>query len=384
VSGSPSIARRLNEWDRYRKPAAWTVFALAVIVTLASALTVWVKRQALDTDAWTKTSSELLTDDEIRGALSIYLVDQLYENVDVADRLADRLPPQLDPLAAPAAAGLRQVAIDLADDLLATDAVQTLWTEANRRAHEALIALLEGEEVGRVSLVDGAVVLNLQPLIVELRSRLGLTGAIPEDAGVITILEADEVDAAQRAVKAIRALTIFLALVALALFALALWLARGWRRAMLAACGGALLGIGVIVLIVRRLAGDALVDALTETPSFRPAVSDVWLLSTSMLRDLGLALVAYGIVALLAAWISSPLRLATAARRRLAPAFRSYPVAVFGAVALIMLLLLLWGPLDTGRRLVGTLVLAALILAGVEVLRRQTLREFPPAGSTPA
>jgi len=197
---APPRSRR----ERWRGPAAWTSFALAVIVTLASALTVWVKRQALDTDAWTKTSTELLQNAQVRQALSVYMVDQLYQNVDVTTALQQRLPPALDPLAAPAAAGLRQVGVNLADDILSTSAFQNVWAEANRRAHRALVSLLEGNKAGPVALVNGAAVLDLRPLVDRLRARMGVAANLPPDAGLITILRSDQVAFAQNAVKVIK------------------------------------------------------------------------------------------------------------------------------------------------------------------------------------
>ena len=95
---------------------------LAGLIGLVSALTVWAKRQALDTDKWVATSSQLLEDDEIRGALSLYLVDQLYANVDVAAELQARLPPEVKPLAAPIAGGLRELSVRAADTLLSRPA----------------------------------------------------------------------------------------------------------------------------------------------------------------------------------------------------------------------------------------------------------------------
>jgi Na+/melibiose symporter-like transporter len=60
---------------------------------------------------------------------------------------------------------------------------------------------------------------------------------------------------------------------------------------------------------------------------------------------------------------------------------RERPWIVYGAVALIFLLILLWSPTDSDRGIWGTLVLAALVALGVWALRRQTLKEFPPAPS---
>jgi hypothetical protein len=55
---------------------------------------------------------------------------------------------------------------------------------------------------------------------------------------------------------------------------------------------------------------------------------------------------------------------------------RDHPVVVYGAVALLLLVVLLSGPTD-GQRIYPLLVLFGLAFAGTEVLRRQTQREFP-------
>ena len=58
----------------------WALIVLAALVLLVSSLTVWVKRQALDSDAWADASASLLDDPEIRSAVAVFLVDQLYTN----------------------------------------------------------------------------------------------------------------------------------------------------------------------------------------------------------------------------------------------------------------------------------------------------------------
>src|SRR3954451_6597195 len=108
----------------------WTivaVLAVAILTGFGAVVATWVKRQALDTNNWTNTSSQLLENQKIRTALGAYLVDQVYTNVDVQARLRQLLPPQVAGLAGPAAAELRQVATRAAPELLARPAVQQLW-----------------------------------------------------------------------------------------------------------------------------------------------------------------------------------------------------------------------------------------------------------------
>src|SRR3954464_2236632 len=90
-----------------------TVRALVILGSLLAFLSVfaiWIERQALNTDDWVSTSGKLLHDQKIREAVGNYLVDQLYENVDVKKELEDILPGEASELAGPAAGGLRQVA----------------------------------------------------------------------------------------------------------------------------------------------------------------------------------------------------------------------------------------------------------------------------------
>jgi hypothetical protein len=350
---------------------------LALVLALVSSLTVWVERQALDTDAWTETSVELLEDDETRAAISTYIVNQVFTGERLPEFQA-RLPEQLAPLAAPLAAGLEDVARRTTDRLLATPAFQTLWEEANRRAHTRLVAILEEKDTGALESTDGDVVLDLTPLVQRVRDRLGIENPRNPDAGKITVMSSDQLATAQDAVRLIRVLSVFAVLVVIALIAGALWLGEGRRRTLLLATGAGLVLVGIILLAIRRITGDALIEELATNPTVKPSADHAWLISTSLLRDLAVGLMVIGVVAAVGAWLAGPSRYATGARRVMAPRVGN-PWAVHGVVIAIVGLLLVWSPLGTGRGVWGTLVLAAGVIAGVEVLRRRTLDEFPPA-----
>src|SRR5262249_55282752 len=155
----------------------WVLIFLAALIAFVSALNVWVKRQALDTNNWTNSSAQLLENDKVRGALSVYLVDQLYQNVNVGAELQAQLPPQVKGVAAPLAGALRQLLVRTADALLARPRVQELWKEANRRAHKRFLDLLNGKK-GALESTNGNVVLNLKPLIQQLEQRGGFVGKL--------------------------------------------------------------------------------------------------------------------------------------------------------------------------------------------------------------
>ncbi len=366
-----------------RRWIVWTVLGVALALLLASSLSVWVKRQALETDNWVEASTQLLQNDEVREAVAVELVDALFSATDVEAQLQEALPSELEALAGPAAGLVYSAALTAAEELLQLPATQALWEEANRRAHERLVAILEGDEDGAVQAGDEGVVLDLQELVVRLGEQLGVE-VTPSDseAGQITIVQSDQLAAAQTAVQALEILSVLTFLAVLVLLVLSVALARGFRREALRALALGVTGIGIVLLVVRRLVGEVVVDSLT-TASTHESGSAVWAIGTSLLGDLALGLVVLGLVLLAGVVLAGPTRWATALRRGVAPAVRAHPPLIHAVVAGVVLLLLLWGPDAGGRRLFAVLLLAALALTGAEILRRQILRESSSAGDRP-
>ena len=354
---------------------------LATLVVVVSSLTVFVKRDALDTDQWTNASGEVLEDPAVQNALAVYLVNQLYTRVDVAAEIQAQLPDQAAPLAAPLAAAVQEVTLRAARALLARPETIQLWKDANRLAHTELLAVLDGD-TERLSTTNGQVVLDLRPILEKLGdSALGQrlpsrspTGRRADRDPQVGSAE-DGADERPRPCARYRSCS---PCIALALYAGAVWLSPS-RRRMLFWVGISAILSGVLVLVARRVAGDYLADALTgDVPTAKPAALAVWTIMTELLRNIGFNLVAYGIGIMLAALLAGPTRAATTIRRWLAPTLEERPVAAFGVVVGLFMLLLLFGPTDA-QRLVPLGLLCGFALIGVEALRRQTRREFPAA-----
>jgi hypothetical protein len=380
VSAKADAAERPAEAGRWRRVASWALVVLASLIGFISVLTVWVDRQLLDNAAWQQASTDVIQDPEVRNALSVYLVNQLYDNVNVSEQLGSKLPPALKPLAAPISAALREPAGNGVDFLLARPRLQDRWIQATTLAHQKLLNVLEDKTGYGISTGNGVVTLDLGSLVRELGTELGVPAAaldkLPPDAGVITVMQSDQLSAAQQAVRGIKAASAWLALLVVAMFALAVYLARPARREMLRNVGWAFVVVGLLVLIVRRLGGNYVIDALVS-PSYDETGHRVWLIGTQILGETGRAVVFYGATVLVAAILAGPTNVAVATRRRLAPFFRDRMGVCWGAVAVVYLLLVLWAPTYALRRPVWILVFGVLLAAGVELLRRQTLREFP-------
>lgn len=363
------------------------IIAVASILCLLGIFAVWANRQLLNTDNWTETSSELIANDAIRTQISTFLVDELYTNVDVKAELEQVFEQVLRPtgasaLAGPAAGGLRTLAERGVETLLQRPRPQQVWENANRRAHQRLLSIVEGDGGDALSTSGGEVTLDLSALLSQTQANLGVGGRVqeklPESAAQIVLFKSTQLEEAQDAVKLLKTLAIVFVLLALALFALAVFLARGWRREALRACGIGLLFAGAVGLVARALAGDAVVGALATTESVRPAAEAAWSIGTSLLKEVATATLIYGVVIVFCAWLAGPTGWAVGARRGLAPYLRE-PRYAWGAFAVIVLILLAWAPTPAFRLVIPALILIGLLALGVEALRRQTMREFPDA-----
>jgi hypothetical protein len=374
---------RTVEQDRSGHPRIVT--ALLVVATLIAFLaifSIWVNRQALNTDNWVNTSGKLLRNDEIRTQLSNYLADELFANVDVQAELEKTFPPRLAPLAGPAAGALHQLAPQVAERALATSQAESVWRDANRAAHETLLKILN-DEGSAISTGNGEVTLDLGSLVSESGGQLGIAGKlaskVPADAGRLTILKSDQLSMAQDASSVVRHLPIVLTLLALLLYGLAVYLAGPRRRRALRSVGFGFIVAGVLALLLRRIGEGSVTDALASDEAVKPAIEAAWDIGTSLLVTVAVSAISFGILVVVAAWIAGPTRIATSLREEAAPYLRERRGTTYAVVGLVFLILVLWAPVVAFHKPIGLLLLAALMALGTEMLRRQTAAEFPDA-----
>jgi len=310
----------------------------------------------------------------------VFLVNELYDNADVASGLEQRLPDNLKPLAPSVAAALRQPATDGVKRLLEAPRVQQLWINANAAAQQKLVNVLEDKTGHGISTGNGVVTLDLSELVTEIGTDLGLSDSalakIPPDTGVITIMRSDQLSAAQAAVQSLRVLSTGLLVLMLGLYAAAIYLASGERRQTLRNIGVAFVLVGLTILVARRVAGNVAVDALTS-PQGEAAGRQAWLIGSEILGQIGWATILYGAIILAGSIFAGPTAAATSLRGRVAPVLNERPGIVWAAVGGGFLLLVLWGGTHALRTWWGILLLGALIAIGVVALRHQTKRELP-------
>ncbi len=362
--------------SRMRLIGARVLTLLAILLALVGMVAFYVEHTALDPDGFETISRNMIENDEIRTQVAAKSVDTLFANVDVEAAIAERLPPAQQGLA-PVLAGLARSGADrAADAALERPRVQTVWVEVTTRTQRQLVRLLD-DDTTFIQTEGGAVVLDLRPIVIELGDQVAVIGKVaerlPESSGRIAIIEESQLETAQSITKILRAVADWMWLVALAVAALAVWLARGRRRLELRAIALGLVVVGLLLLAVRRFAGDYLVDELAKDDAVKPAAHDAWNILTQVLADRAWVWIVLGIVTLVGVWFVGDTRRASQARRAAAPVLQSRPKTYTIAAVALLGISLVTPPVARGW--LTALLLVGLIVAGIEVVRRIVRRE---------
>ncbi|MFH8888540.1 hypothetical protein [Streptomyces sp. NPDC017949] len=265
--------------------------ALIVLVTLlvpASAVAYWADHELGNADRYTAAMSPLAEDPAVQGV--------------VVTQAGRALAGQID-------AGPFQ---DTVDDLIGealrsfagTPAYRTAWDAANRAAHAAFLdALTTGH--------GDALTIDLAPVIAQVKSELVGDGVpfadrIPETHLSVKVMEYDNLGALRKGFHMLQIAGVWLPLLTLALAAAAIAVAVRRRHAVLATGVGLAVGAALLwitVTLCRRLALDDLPPDVD-----RQAAAAVYDALTAYLRTTAWIVLAVGLAAALAAWLTGRLR----------------------------------------------------------------------------
>jgi hypothetical protein len=241
---------------------------------------------------------------------------------------------------------------------------------------DQISAVLKDPGQANVEALDGALA-SLQARVTALLGR-----QVVQNPGELVLMDSSQLDGVQTLVGALRNLGFVLPLLVLLLYVAALYLAKGWRRKALIAAGGGILFATLLVLLARRLIGSE-VDSLASSETVEPAITSVWEILSDGLRQRGLFVLVIGLAFIAGGLLAGPGRHSVAVRRFLAPYLRDQPVVVYSVVAVLFLLWLAFIPgINNLGQVLVIVLLAVLAVVGIEVLRRQTAREFPPRPSS--
>lgn len=285
--------------SRRRLVLSRLLLVLATILTILALLAGWVRGQLLDEQRYVETSVAVLADARVQAATAAYLADQLVAAPALEAALIERLPGRTKAVAGRASTAAERATERAALGALSSRAFQMLWREANAVTFRQLRRAIEDGD-------RGALVLDLRPLLSKLAAQLGLEGRtvanLPERAGLIRILSAEEVDDVRGATHALQVAATALAIAAV-LALLAGMLLSPTRASGIAGAGVAVVVAGAAVLLVRVLVGGALIDGIVTDGSIATAGKRAWWILTDYLATLAGTAILAGVVLLAGGWI---------------------------------------------------------------------------------
>ncbi|WP_228386407.1 hypothetical protein [Streptomyces katsurahamanus] len=300
------------------------LIVIGCVLAPLSAVAVWTADEVGDTDRYVATVAPLASDKDVQAAVANRVTDAVMRHIDLNSLLegaapADRprLAKALARLAGPLENALRSFVHDKAQAIAASPAFSTLWTNANRAAHDAVDKALTGSGGGAVKLTGDTVEIDLAPVIDQVKARLvadGLTaaGKIPEIHTNFTVARSDDIGKLKTAFRLLQLAGAWLPVLALALVVAGVLLAVRRRRAVVAAALGVAVAVGLLGLaltVFRALYLDRLPAQVSQ-----PAAGAVYDALIRFLRTAVRMVVTLGVVIALAAWLTGPGRRAVLVR----------------------------------------------------------------------
>ena len=333
MPGNPLSEDEHAELDRLRAAAAAQAGARvprhrlrsllsAVLITAGCVLaplsvaSVWLASIAGDTDRYVATVAPLASSAAVQQAVSARAsaavsrhldVQSLIEQVAPGDRPA--LSKALGLLGGPIDSALGSLVQRQTQAVVSSSWFRTFWTGANRQIHTGLVKALTGKGGGVVDLTDNSVVIDLAPLIDQVKQRLvssglSVAGKIPEIHTSITVLDADGIGRAKTGFRLLQLAGDWLPVVAVLLAAAGVLLAARRRRALVAAALGAafaVLVLGLALTVLRALYLDRLPADVSQA-----AAGDIYDTLLRFLRVAVRTVAVLGVAVALGAWLSGP------------------------------------------------------------------------------
>ena len=220
---------------------------VAALLAPLSVLATWASGQIQDTDRYLATVAPLASDPDVQAAVAARVEEVIFSYLDL-DAAIDEVVPALEGrgcrpgppprwMRSPARSrpGIRSFVRDRIDALVASDAFEQAWVEANRTAHEELVAALTGRDRrSRRESTAATVSVNLAVLINTVKEQLvdagfAIADRIPEVAATFTIVQSEDLGKLQKLLGFLDDLSTWLPVVGLGLLAAAVLIARDRR-----------------------------------------------------------------------------------------------------------------------------------------------------------
>lgn len=318
---------------RVRGAVAGVLIVLALIIAPVAALGTWVRAQLVDTDRFVATFSPLATSPDVQDFLGEKIVVAIDDAIDieavvgdVADGIRDLgLPPRAETalglLQGSAADGIRSLISGAVDDVLASPQFAGAWEQALRFTHANAVAAIQNDPTSSLSIRDGALALDLAPLVAAVKTELTDRGMpfaamIPDVERSVTLVESDTLTLVQTVYQLAVAAGYWLPWLVLAMLIGGVVLARDRRQATAWTGFGLTLSFG-LALIGIDIGRMLTVAALSPAVMPRGAAEAVFDIATVLMIGTLVSLAVLGAIIAVVAWFLGGGRYATSMRRTL-------------------------------------------------------------------
>jgi hypothetical protein len=320
---------------------------LGSVLLFAANLLIWINSTVFDSDEFTESVDQVLEEPAVKDRITEVLVQQALESGEVEQAIVDRLPEELEVLEPVVGAGLQPALERVVRPLLDSDLVGDLRNEVLLRVHRQVVATLEDDETA-LEVQGDALVLDLSELFDRLLERFNVEP--PERLGGADapsrILGGDGVIVLTEDTTGLREAAFFtqnrveIAVLLLAGSAVGFGAAIfffGERRRGVRATGYAIVGVGILTLLVVLIANQVLESSAEERVVLREGVKAL----ETNLRLQSVALIVLGACAI-ALTDQNILGWAAKLEAQVTPLVKRMDAKVWLAIAALMTLVLVW------------------------------------------
>ncbi|MGC4993603.1 hypothetical protein [Nocardia salmonicida] len=396
---------------KLRWTGAAILLVLVVVLSFFAVLARYTHNEVLDSDRYVQKMASLGSNQVLQGELTDRITKEIVTRLDVEAVTADALRSIAEeaPRVPPAVVGLAPVIADQAETLVhrtvesfvASDRFEALWIEANRRAHERLVAVLTGHTRPGVEISDkGVVSISLAPIIDRVRAALidrgfAFANEIPTIDKSFVLFESSELATAQRATSALDKASSVLPWLVLLVAAAAVWVSpKGARRRAISLVGVsiavAMALLAVAIALGRSLYMGAIPAEVLSQQSAAVLIDTMLVPLRTMLRAVFVLAVVVAVVGYLTGSSGSAVAVRGAGVKALdalrvpkngrAPypfesAVARFRVPLRVVIIVIAVATLVFWPYPSGVVVVVTVLVAVAALVVVELIARPALVE---------
>lgn len=401
---------------KHKRGWAWTLFAVVLIVLGAilapvAVVASWAKVQLTDTDSFVATYAPLAKDPGVQQYVTDQAVKAIQEHVDIpqlTSQVIDGITglgtgpvatKALNALKAPLAQGIVSLLQTTVGRFVSSDAFAQVWQDALRASHTQLVATMQGDPKAAIAVgADGSVGVQLGPIIDRVKQLLedqGLTFAaqIPTIDKTITVAQNSSIPTLQVFYNLAIAAGAWLPWVSIGLLALGVIVAR--RRSLALIGAASALAIAMIVVVAGISIGK-IVFIASASPALVPAgvAGTLYTTVSTAMKDTGVAVLVLAIVVAIVAWYSGPFGVPRRLRGffgsgvawvrqsaekhgittgRVGEWIYAQRVLLRSAVAVIAAVVVLFVRPLTPSLIIWTLVIAAVVIAILELVQRPVI-----------